>query len=514
MVAKRRPAESVVMSLPAPVGGWNARDSLANMDPADAVQLENWFPGTSNVNMRYGYTNHTTGITGAQVESLMVWNGPSSSAMIAATNGGKMYTVTNPGAVGAAAVSGLSNGRWQHENISTTGGNYLVAVNGSDKAVIYDGTYHRDGDGAPYDVTGVNTANCINVNLHKNRLWFVQKNTLDAWYMPTAAIGGAATKFSLNAVAQKGGSLIAMYTWTIDAGYGVDDNAVFVTSEGEVIVYSGTDPASAATWALIGVWQIGTPVGYRPGMKYAGDLLLITQDGVVPMSGALQSSRLNPRVSLTDKIQWAMSMAVDAYGGNFGWELIYFAQQNQLYLNVPVQGGASQEQYVMNTITKSWCKFSGQSANCWAVMNDNLYFGGFGIVAQAWNDYADASADITGTAIQAFNYLGNRSQQKQFTMIRPTFFVSGQVSVFGGVNVDFDTSDISTSLQTVTPAGASWDAAVWDVDVFGPDLTVTNPWQGANGIGYCCAPRIKATVNGNRIQWASSDVVFRRGGVL
>ena len=338
MVAKRKPAESVVMSLPAPVGGWNARDSLANMDPSDAVQLENWFPGTSNVNMRYGYTNHTTGITGQQVESLMVWNGPTSSAMIAATNGGKMYTVTAPGAVGAAALTGLTNGRWQYENMSTTGGSYLVAVNGSDKAVIYNGTYHRDGDGAPYDVTGVNTANCINVNLHKNRLWFVQKDTLDAWYMPTSAIGGAATKFSLNAIAQKGGSLIAMYTWTIDAGYGVDDNAVFVTSEGEVIVYAGTDPASAATWALIGVWQIGTPVGYRPGMKYAGDLLLITQDGVVPMSGALQSSRLNPRVSLTDKIQWAMSMAVDAYGGNFGWELIYFAQQNQLYLNVPVQG--------------------------------------------------------------------------------------------------------------------------------------------------------------------------------
>jgi hypothetical protein len=33
-----------VASLPAPVGGWNARDSLANMAPTDAVQLVKFFP--------------------------------------------------------------------------------------------------------------------------------------------------------------------------------------------------------------------------------------------------------------------------------------------------------------------------------------------------------------------------------------------------------------------------------------------------------------------------------------
>ena len=514
MAVSRQAKESVVISVPAPVGGWNARDSLANMDAADAVSLENWFPGTSNVLMRYGFSNHVTGITGEQVESLMVWNGVSSSAMIAATNAGKMYTVTTAGAVGAAAISALTNGRWQYVNMSTTAGNYLIAVNAADKAVIYNGTYHRDGDGAPYDVAGVDTATCLNVNLHKNRLWFVQEASLDAWYMPTSAIGGTATKFSLNAVAQLGGSLVGMWTWTIDAGYGVDDMAVFVTTEGEVLVYAGTDPASAATWQLVGVWHIGSPLGNRCGFKYAGDLLLVTQDGVQPLSAALQSSRLNPRVSLTDKIQKAVSDAAANYGSNFGWELAYFPQANQLYLNVPTSTGADQEQYVMNTITKNWCKFTGWDANCFAVFNDELYFGGFAVVCKAWDTFADAGVDITGTAIQAFNYLGNRSQQKQFTMIRPTFFTSGGASVFGGVNVDFDTADISTSLESVTPAAALWDSAIWDTDIWAPDLSVISLWQGAQGVGYCCAPRIKGTVNGQRLQWAASDIVFRRGAVL
>jgi len=34
---------AVTASLPAPIGGWNARDSLAEMNPLDAVQMVNFF---------------------------------------------------------------------------------------------------------------------------------------------------------------------------------------------------------------------------------------------------------------------------------------------------------------------------------------------------------------------------------------------------------------------------------------------------------------------------------------
>ena len=53
-----------VASLPAPVGGWNARDALANMAPTDAVTLDNLFPGVSSVMLRGGYIRHATGISG------------------------------------------------------------------------------------------------------------------------------------------------------------------------------------------------------------------------------------------------------------------------------------------------------------------------------------------------------------------------------------------------------------------------------------------------------------------
>ena len=45
-------------SFPAPVGGWNARDALAEMKPTDAIYLDNWFPRTSYVEIRGGSSDH------------------------------------------------------------------------------------------------------------------------------------------------------------------------------------------------------------------------------------------------------------------------------------------------------------------------------------------------------------------------------------------------------------------------------------------------------------------------
>lgn len=515
MIKQKRPMMrglSAPASLPAPIGGWNARDALGEMAPTDAVTLTNWFPATSDVIQRYGYSQFATGFPG-QVETVMVYNSGTTSKMFGISSGA-IYDASSAGAVGAAAVSGLSNSQFQYINYTTAAGTYLVAVNGANKAQYYTGAaWAKDGDGAPYDITGVASENLINVNVHKFRIWYCQKNTLKAWYMASGALGGAATAFDLSGTAQLGGSLIAMYTWTIDAGYGVDDLAVFVTSEGEIIVYRGTDPSSANTWALVGIWRIGTPIGYRCGVKFAGDLLLICQDGVMPMSGALQSSRTNPRVALTDKIQFAVSTAVSAYGSNFGWQLMLFPKENMLFLNVPIAVG-SQQQYVMNTITKSWCNFTGWAANCWEIYNDDPYFGGNTYIGKAWDTLADNSTNINADGLQAFNYFASPGQLKRCTMIRPIFLTDGSPAVSANVNVDFDMTDTTGSLSFSSVTYGTWDSAMWDDGVWGGGLTVQKLWQGATGIGYCLAPRVKSASKNIQVQWVSTDLVLEKGGIL
>ena len=507
-----RTQRSSSVSVAAPIGGWNARDALGAMDKLDAVVLTNFWPATSDVYLRYGYTQHVTGISG-QVESLIAYSSGTSNILFGAA-GTAIYNVTAAGAVGAASLSGLTNARWQYTNITTGGGSYVMCVNAADKLRTFDGTnWHADGEGGAYDIMNVDSATAANIVLFKNRIWMCVTGTLKAWYLPINSIGGAAAALDMSTLVQNGGYLMAGMTWTLDAGYGLDDYLVFITSNGEVLVWRVTDPTLATAIALIGVYKIGAPIGRRCFLKYGGDLCIITRDGVVPMSGALQSSRLDPRVSLTDKIKFALSTAITSYGSNFGWELAYFPKANQLYVNFPVQEGLAQQQYVMNTITKAWCNFTGWAANCWAVFNDELYFGGSTFVGHAWNGYTDNTSDVRAFGLQSFQYYG-KATEKQCKMIRPHFLTNGSPNIYGNVNTDFNLSDTTAQLSFTPTTYGVWDTGVWDTAVWGSDLVPVADWQGATGIGFCFAPVVKVASQGLRVEWVSTDMVFELGGIL
>ena len=500
------------VSLAAPIGGWNARDALGDMAADDAVLMENWFPGTNYVMMRFGHARWATGL-GAQAETLAGYVRATSSKLFAIA-GGNIYDVTAAGAVGAAAVSGLANSRFAFTNMTTTGGSFLVLVNGANKQQVFDGAaWHKDGDGVGYDISNVDSADLIQVNTFKSRLYYVQKNSLIVWYLGISAIAGAATKLDLSGVFQRGGYLVAMGTWTIDAGYGLDDYAVWVTSEGEVAVYQLTDPTTMSGISLKGLYWIGPPVGRRCMLKFEGDLLVIGQDGISPLSASLQSDRLDQRAQLTNKIQWAVSDAITNYGSNFGWQMIPFPQQNMLILNVPVQEGAAQQQYVMNTITKNWCKFTGWEANCWELFGDGIYFGGNGFVGRAWYTNADNGVAITANGLQAFNNFKN-GLTKRATLIRPVLQTNGAPQILCSVNVDMDITDNTNPLSFSSTAYGAWDSAIWDTSLWGADMVTTRAWQGVCGVGKHFAPRLKAAAAGLQVNWVSSDLSMEVGGVL
>ena len=365
-------------------------------------------------------------------------------------------------------------------------------------------------------ITGVDSSTFINVNLFKNRLWFTQKDTMKIWYLDVNAIGGAATSIDFGGIARNSGYLQAMGTWTIDAGQGADDYAVFVTNMGEVIVYNGTDPTSPTTWALKGVWQLGQTFNRRCFFKWAGDLLLLTQDGLVPLASALQSSRLDPRVNLTDKIYYAVSQAATTYYANFGWQINYYASENMLILSIPTDFGM--EQYVMHTITKSWARFTGIEGYCWEVSGDaDMHFGGDGYVGIFYTSNSDAGSNIQATAQQAYSYFDSPGQLKRFTMVRPTFQTNNGVpTVAAGISVDFDTQ---TEFGTLTfnpsiVSGGVWDVSVWDDTIWVAGDITTKIWQGVSGLGFAASINLAVASQGIDFKWDSTDYVFEKGGVL
>ena len=505
---------SKTKTLPAPVGGWNARDVLANMPETDAVTMENAFPNTTDVQIRKGSTDHVTGITGKTVETLAAYNNVTTKKLFAFVDN-NIYDVTSSGAVGSAeSGTTVTNGQWQHLNFRVpNAASWLISVNGVDKPHFYDGSTWTAVDGVSSPaITGVTTTSLIHVNEHKNRLWFVEKDSSSVWYLPTDSVGGAATELDLAPVFNEGGFLMAMATWSLDAGAGLDDHAVFISSRGQVAVYTGTDPASATTWGLVGVFDIGSPIGRRCTLKFGGDLLVITQAGVVPLSKALLNAEISQAIAISDKIRLEMTTAVNSYQTNFGWQVVQYPNANMLLVNIPVSSTVS-NQYVMNTITGSWCKFTEWNAACWELFNDRIYFGTSETVVLAWDDEDDNGSNITADIVPAFNYFGTFNQ-KRFTMARPIFSATGTPSILMGMNTDFATQAPTGTATLAVSNSSIWDTDLWDTGIWGGDFRVQRNWQTITGIGFSASLHLQMTTKEDTVKWLSYDIVYEDGAVI
>jgi len=504
--------KAVTRSLPAPVGGWNARDPLAAMPEKDAIVLENWFPKAADVAVRPGAIAHKTGF-GSTVRTLMAWNGYANQKLFAATDTG-IFDATVSGAVGAS-VSALTNGALQYVNFSTVAGMFLVAVNGDDKLKLYDGVAWADVDGlSPIAITGLATTSLVSVAVIKKRLWFVERNSMSVWYLPVAQVGGALTEFPLGQLFSRGGHVVAAGTWTIDGGAGSDDYAVFITSEGEVAVYKGTDPGAAATWAHVGTYYIGEPVGRNCFCKFGGDLLILCQNGLYPLSRAVQSSLVDRSAALTSKIDTAFTEAVTLYGHNIGWQAISYPQGSFVLVNVPVTASYVQ-QYVMNSITGAWCRFSGWNASAWEVFGENLYFAGTDKVARAWVGNSDFGAAIFAKAQQAYSYFGNRAQQKHFKLVRPVVALGGKVTLQLGMDADYTIGKFASFTATGPVENYVWDSSEWNAATWAANSETRRDWATIFAKEcYAGAFRLQCAVTSATLRWSATDFVYERGGVL
>jgi DNA-binding protein YbaB len=413
------------------------------------------------------------------VETLALWQGPANSKMFAAA-GGAFWDVTTAGAGTFSRTAGGLSNRWQWCNHTTSAGAFLFLVNGSDAPLHYNGTTWT----AP-SITGITPADIVHVVSHKKRLWFTIKDTTKAAYLGTEAVAGAATEFQFGGLFSRGGYLLACATWTRDGGAGADDLFVALSSRGQAAVYQGTDPSSANTWELVGVFDIPTPVGRRCFTRFGGDLLLITVEGLFPLSQllAVDQSQVD-RVAISDRISNAFNTAAIDYSSNFGWECCVYPKGTRLLVNIPTAEDDTAKQYVMNTLTGAWCEFEGWDAITFAVFNDNLYFSGpEGDVYRADTGRADVDNPISATGQTAYSVLGT-AQVKRFSMMRPLITATGSNRPSLGVSLDFvETSAMSALSASSAASDASWDSGVWDTAVWGGADVEISDWVNVVGLG-------------------------------
>ena len=491
--------------IPPPIAGWNTRDSVASMKPRFALRLDNFFPDRGRVTLRRGYREHADTGAVAGVDTLFGWTSGATRKLFAFTSE-KVYDVSDPDNVSEEVASGITSGRWRGALMNGNG----VFVNGVDEPLRIDasGAWVAHGFSAAANQGVLDEADLFQVLVFKNRLFFLEKDTPNVWYTALNSITGELTKFPLGLVADTGGNVAAIGSITLDTGVGVDDLLAIFLTHGAVAIYQGTDPSSAASWKLVGIFQIAPVVGLDPLVKLAGDIVAITADGYLPMLQFLGKGREQQNLAISAAIAPTVTAAVREYSDNAGWQAAVHAPGNMLLFNVPVASGLA-EQHVQNLQTGAWCRFTGIPARCWVTWKNKLYFGAAdGKVFEADAGGTDDGEPVHATAHTAFNYLGS-PYDKHFRAARAHIEADASASsVWVGTVTDFSRRPPDLSAASLTSEGTKWDTAKWDTFKWAAGPTRSREWRTVTSRGNSISIHLVARSIGDPLSWFGTDILY------
>jgi hypothetical protein len=519
---------SRVQSVPVPYGGINEAEPLAAMGEKYAIALDNFFADNLTLRVRSGYQEWATGI-GSPVQTLVQYaKTDGTEEMFAATNQG-LYDVSGTTDT-PVKVADLTIGYVIYTHFSNIAGNYLLVCNGVDPMLLYDGTTWTPfitgtDPWGPGIISGVAPEAVAYVLSYKNRLFFIEKNSLTVWYLPVDAVGGECKPFYYGSVFNRGGTLVQLFSWSLDSGEGLDDKLVAQTSAGEVAIYSGTDPAIAEDWALDAMFFASPPIGPKASEDYGGDVLLLCRTGLLPLSSIVKGNfQVNEEeVALSKRISRTFVALVAANSFTPNWELHNVPGLRAVVVIIPPTDSNPAIQYVMNSNTNAWTRYTIPDVTCGRVYKNRFYFAdNHGRVLILRGALDDVQLDGSGgeairtRLITAFSYFDDPTTNKHFKLVRPIFQSKSFPSQYHRVLTDFSQNFlISWPLPSAEQlVGSKWDQAKWDVDYWESSVQdAFHPWLGIGGLGFCAALNMHITAV-DAMQMTAFEWVYETGGSI
>lgn len=480
-------------SIPAPNGGWVSAQNLAAMAPGTCLKCINAFPTTTGVRVRGGNILHATLSDPAEpVESLMAYVGATVRHMFASCDGDifDITTVVDPEVVPVPVVTGQTSDYYAFVNFATSGGFFMYAVNGTDLALLYDGTTWTPINGASVPaITGVVTSTFSHVNVFRNRLYFVEKNTLNVWYLPVDSIGGAASSLSLAGIFREGGSVFFTATWSSESGSSaMSDYLVVVSTLGEFAVFQGSFPGGT-DWSLAGVYDLGVPLGINGWFKAGGDIVVLTERGAIPVSAARfkdPSALAMDAISKDIHPDWVYEVQRRR---TVPWEAVKWDEATALFINVPVASSVTPPRpFVANLQTGKWCEFSAWDTRCMVVHNGQMYFGcNDGTVRTAWVSGRDLDQPYTYQVAAAWEHNGAVGFTKTIKQAKAELLTARPVSVLISASTDYAQSfPIPPNSASDTDPASLWDIGLWGIAVWDSGevaVRQTTDWQSVGRTG-------------------------------
>lgn len=477
----------------APVRGWVTNQLPSAMDPQSAWVLDNFWPTNEGITPRGGYKPRVD--VAGTITTLFEY---SAGSLFIATDAANIYTFTAATADATtltAAVTSQTSGDWHGVETQNDAGSFFTMVNGNDDLQIYDGSSWQavNSGSTPFAITGSGLSGTdawTYVANYRERQVFVEGGTMNAWYLGVNSVAGTATKFPIAGIFNQGGSLHSITTFSSDAGDGLDDRIVFLTTNGEMAIYSG----DLASPSLVGVYEIGIPLARDPFLAIAGDKLVATRAGMVPISAAIQKdpSQLKAAAA-TAPIARDWEYWQDATSGNF--TLAKWDSRNMALIGVPSSEGPFV--FVLNLETGAWARFTGWDARAMAVLGDSLHFANGVNIYEGDQTGQDNGTSFVCQACMAFQTFGS-PVAKTAKMMRGNFLSSVTFTQQWSVAVDFEAA-FPTAPNAAALASLSegiWDVSEWDVADWagvGRAKNRFSKWYVVSGHGFALAPQLQIT---------------------
>ena len=518
------------ITFPAPTRGIIQNENESFMQPGAAVICDNWKPTMKGVSLRGGCDRWCTLPEATPIYSMFEYDSGIVHKMFAG-NQTKLYDVstTTP----ALVKSGQTSGNYASAQFANASGDYLMVVNdkgdyplrydGSGWTTLSSGQINASGPGSSFVTNGHNLSY---VCKYRNRLFFIEMNSMQAWYLPLDAIQGTLSLIPLSGAASKGGKLLFCATWSIDAGDGIDDKLVFCTDRGELLVFTGSNPADAANWHQEGRYEISPPMGMNAHLAVGGDLLIATIDGIVPISGAITKSRAELELAAITRQIKPMWRAEVLEKREWPWTMCKWDEYGAIFVAVPGSASGKERVLAVNAATGAWARYTGWDVTCFARMTSLMFFGTqTGKIMQADRGGYDDGMPYVATLVGGWEVFQSPSQTVTWRQARAAFTARPREPFIPQLS---STTDYVVTIPTPPLAGpdpgpldlwdeGEWDSSEWDADT-GPAPTTRNTgWVSIGITGFSHAPIVQVTVaqtSKPEVDLISIAATFERGAIV
>lgn len=473
--------------IPPPTDGLNLISSPVQFKLTEARELKNYWVYDSGIRQMpdVGINKQYSGAN-ANCDILTNY-----ASMCIYSQGGKVYKLTSGTSTTPVDITGAATITRSEFNPCIFN-KRLFLFNGVDAPLQHD---FGGGNVAAFSATGPTLASLKQACGYKSRMYIVEASTT-YWYGGVDAYSGAFTSVDLGSIISQANSyFVCVFNWTFNQGTANQEFLVFVTNQGEVLIYSGDYPG-ASNWTLIGRSFMPTPAGVRGGTfagqpfyRIANDTYILTTRGMIPFStvfagAALQDGYYNISRRIKNQLLNASlnSIVVDRTN-----PFLYSLSESN-----------TQQLFVMNYETGAWSVYAPTLPNGELIISLGFFgqylmlgtgtpLGTFGGVYYL-DTTAMASSTLTYTWKTPFFNLDSVTQ-KQLKMLRVVGLNYGHASVFKNV--------ASVSTEFVDPASPQTAQAQTNVAADTNALQELSPpgagrWlslcfsrQGVDGINEC-----------------------------